>query len=72
MYDNTFGMTSESMTDESVFTAGFGKSKKSRMLKETDKDKEDESEVSKMAYTPKIKTHNSNEIKIAIEFDDPE
>ena len=25
-----------------------------------------------MAYTPKIKTHNSNEIKIAIEFDDPE
>ena len=25
-----------------------------------------------MAYTPKLKTHDSKQIKIAIEFDDPE
>ena len=36
LYDNTFGMTSESLVDGSKFTASFGKSKKQRMLEESE------------------------------------
>jgi hypothetical protein len=67
IYDNTFGMSSESLVDGTTFEAKFKKSKKQRMLE----GKEIEGEASKLGYTPKVDIHSDSEVKIGLTFDDP-
>ena len=40
LYDNTFGMVSESLVDGSKFKASFAKSKKQRLLEEKSEDED--------------------------------
>ena len=67
LYDNTFGMKCVSLIDGSVFSAGFNKSNKQRMLSEG----RIEGKADKLGFTPKVVTHSGKEVKIEIEFDDP-
>ena len=67
LYGNTFGLTSESMNDGTVFEADFGKSKRQRMLEKTEND----GEASKLGFTPKVEIHSEKEVKIGLVFDDP-
>ena len=68
IYDNTFGMKSESLVDGSEFKAEFSKSKKQRLLEQTD---ELSGEASKLGYTPKVEVHDDKEVKIGLVFDNP-
>lgn len=71
LYDNTFGMTSESLVDGSKTTAEFSKSKKQRILEETTDSLELKGEASKLSYTPRITIHSAKQVQIKIEYDDP-
>ena len=68
LYDNTFGMSSVSKIDGTTFNADFKKSKKQRMLE----GKETDGEAAKLGYTPKVVIHSATEVKIGLEFDNPQ
>ena len=66
LYSNTFGLTSESLIDGTIFDADFSQSKRQRMLAE-----KPDGEASKLGFTPKVEIHSDVEVKIGLVFDDP-
>ena len=67
LYGSTFGLTSESLIDGTVFEADFTQSKNQRMLEQ----KVIDGEASKLGFTPKVEIHSDKEVKIGMVFDDP-
>ena len=55
LYDNTFGMKSESLVDGSVFEGKFQQSERQRALEAVDKD----SEASKIGFTSFPQVHTA-------------
>ena len=71
IYGSAFGFNVASNNDgDSNFSGDFGETKRDRMLKGGGKG--GISDISKYAFTPKVVKHDSDGIKIAIEFDQPE
>ena len=67
LYESTFGMTSISLNDNTIFTASFIKNI-SRLLQEV----EEESEAQKLSFKPNVIIHSDTKIKINLEFDNPD